>query len=375
MAPRTFSIIKPTAIRQIRSSFSPITLTIWIIRIGILSVSLSAITSVVLTLFKPANIPLNSYNKTVKEVVKSKVSSETKSISLDPPSHEGDQKSLPMKQQLSLLRNQILVLAKESPRLKPYVLFLDLDNGNYVDIDGTKEISAASTIKTFVLYAFFQDVDSGKIRLDENLTMTQADIAEGSGDMQFQKPATKYTALETVTKMIVISDNTATNMLIRRLGGQDILNKRIADLGMPSTYLKSALPDLKGTNKTTARDIATLLYRINQGDMLSVESRDRVLKILSQTKIRTLLPQGLSDNSEIAHKTGDIGTILGDAGIVKMPSGKRYIAVVFVERPYNDISGRIMIQEISKIMDQGFKNPPLANTNLPDMSSVKINKN
>ncbi len=375
MAPRTFSLIKPAKIRQIKSSFSPFLFTIWLIRIGILSASLSAIASTILTTFKPINIPLISSAEVTKETVKSEVLSQNKSVSLDPQASNGDQKQLPLKQELLPLRDRILLLAKASPKLKPYALFLDLDNGNYVDIDSTKAISAASTIKTFVLYAFFQDVDSGKIRLDENLTMDQADIAGGSGDMQYQKPNTKFTALETATKMIVISDNTATNMLIKRLGGQDVLNRRINSWAMSSTYLKSPLPDLKGTNKTTARDLGRLLYRINEGDLLSIKSRDRIIKILSETKIRTLLPQGLADNSEIAHKTGDIGTILGDAGIVNMPNGKRYIAVAFVERPYNDVAGKTMIQEISKIMDQGFKNPPPAKTTATGQLSVKINKN
>ena len=58
------------------------------------------------------------------------------------------------------------------------------------------------------------------------------------------------------------------------------------------------------------------------------------------TVTKTLLPQGIEKDAVIAHKTGDIGTVLGDAGIIDMPNGKRYIAAVMVKRPYNDPAAR-----------------------------------
>ncbi|RMF25800.1 MAG: serine hydrolase, partial [Cyanobacteria bacterium J083] len=57
----------------------------------------------------------------------------------------------------------------------------------------------------------------------------------------------------------------------------------------------------------------------------------------------------------IAHKTGDIGKVLGDAGIIDMPNGKRYIGAVLVERPHNDPQAKRLIQEISKTAYQHFK--------------------
>jgi beta-lactamase class A len=157
-----------------------------------------------------------------------------------------------------------------------------------------------------------------------------------------------FSALETATKMIVISDNTATNMLIKRLGGKELLNQRFQQWGLANTKINNLLPDLEGTNTTTPKDLAVILGFVNQGDILSLRSRDRVLEIMRQTKTRTLLPQGLGEGASIAHKTGDIGTVLGDAGVIDMPNGKRYLASVLVTRPHNDIRGRTLIQEISR---------------------------
>jgi beta-lactamase class A len=76
---------------------------------------------------------------------------------------------------------------------------------------------------------------------------------------------------------------------------------------------------------------------------------------MQQTHTRTLLPQGIEKGADIAHKTGDIGTVLGDAGMVDMPSGKRYLGAVMVKRPHNDITARTLIQEMSRTVYQHFK--------------------
>jgi beta-lactamase class A len=181
-------------------------------------------------------------------------------------------------------------------------------------------------------------------------------VGQGSGDLQYQVGKIKsLTALETVTKMIVISDNTATNMIIQRLGGQATLNQRFQSWGLTQTQLKNPLPDLAGTNQTSARDLVRVLFKVNQGEILSLKSRDRLLGILEATKTKSLLPQGLESGAIIAHKTGDIGTILGDAGIVDMPTGKRYIGAVLATRPHNDPAARTLIQKISRTVYQHFK--------------------
>ena len=257
--------------------------------------------------------------------------------------------------EIAALKKKLEALATAQTTLKPEAFFVDLDNGAYVNLGGDNPIAAASTIKIPILVAFFEAVDEQKIHLDEMLTMKQALIAKGSGDMQYQDPGKQYTALETVTKMITISDNTATNMLIERLGGAEALNQRFREWGLTQTAIRAALPDLEGTNTTSAKDLAYLLTLIDRGELVSLRSRDRLLGIMRGTVTNTLLPQGIEEDAIIAHKTGDIGTVIGDAGIIDMPSGKRYVAAVMVERPHNDPQGRTLIQEISKTAYQHFK--------------------
>lgn len=263
---------------------------------------------------------------------------------------------LTLNRELTSVKNQIVAIVNKYPKMQPRVFFFDLDDGGYIDIEANTPTSAASTIKIPILIAFFQDIDAGKIALDEMLTMNKEAIARGSGSMQYRKPGTKFTALETATKTIVISDNTGTNMLIDRLGGAEVLNKRFRSWGMKNTVINNPLPDLKGTNTTSSFDLAYLLALVERGDLLSLRSRDRLFAIMKKTRTKTLLPQGLGKGAVIAHKTGDIGTILADAGLIDLPNGKRYLAAVMVKRPYNNYSARTMIQEISRTAYKHFDN-------------------
>ncbi len=262
--------------------------------------------------------------------------------------------SLELKQEVVPLKIAVQQLAAQNLGLMPGVFFADLDSGAYMDLNGTETFPAASMIKFPVLVALFQDVDAGKIRLDEVLTMQPEMVAGGSGDMQYKPVGTKLTTSEVANKMITISDNTATNMLIARLGGAEALNQRFQSWNLTATRIHNALPDLTGTNTTTPKELADLMALVNRGDLVTLRSRDRLLEIMRRTVTDSLLPRGLGEGAMIAHKTGDIGSMVGDVGLVDMPSGKRYIAAVMVKRPYNDSRAQDLIRQVSRMGYEQF---------------------
>lgn len=268
--------------------------------------------------------------------------------------------------EITALKTDLQQLATEYPDLEPEIFLVDLDTKGFVSISGGKTVASASTIKLPILVAFFQDVDRGKIELDERLTMTQNLIAGGSGNMQYAEPGTEFSALETADKMMTISDNTATNMLIERMGGMERLNRQFSQMGLKATRLNNPLPDLTGTNVTTPEDLGNLLVKIDRGDLISLRSRDRLMHIMRNVERNTLLPEGLESGATIAHKTGDIKSVLADVGIIDMPNGKRYIASILVKRPDNDPQAKEFIQRASGVAYQYFKNPRTASFNLED---------
>ncbi|MGC1392658.1 MAG: serine hydrolase [Coleofasciculaceae cyanobacterium] len=248
------------------------------------------------------------------------------------------------------LQSQVQTLMSRYNFLQTGMFFLDLDTGNYLDIKGDRVFPAASTIKLPILIAFFQDLDAGKVRLNETLVMRDDLITNGSGEMQDDPVGSRYSARETVTKMITISDNTATNMIIDRLGGIKKLNERFRSWGLKDTRIRNWLADLSGTNTTSSKDMVQLLALLVNDKLMSASSKAQVLDILRRTTIKTLLPAGLGRGADIANKTGDIGFLIGDAGLITMPNGKRYLAGIFVKRPYNDTRGRDFIRQVSRLV-------------------------
>ncbi len=353
----------PTAQPRVRSrkkrQFTPL---VYLVRLLILGIGIGAIAGTLLSIIDPTSKLSVQANGNIEHPAK------------ESPDKTSREKILPQKEEIPALTTKIQALAAQNPKLQPGVLVVDLDTGNYLDFQSNASFPAASTIKIPILVAFFQDVDAGKIRLNESLTMEPDAIASGSGNLQYQKPGTNYTALEIVTKMIAISDNTATNMIIKKLGGAKALNQRFHDWGLRTTVINNPLPDLEGTNTTNPKDLATLMFRVNEGELLSLRSRDRLLNIMQQTVNNSLIPQGLAPGAIVAHKTGDIGSMIGDAGLVDMPSGKRYVIAIMVKRPHNDTSASELIRQISRAVYQSFNQPhtsPTANINtLPSTSQA-----
>jgi beta-lactamase class A len=101
--------------------------------------------------------------------------------------------------------------------------------------------------------------------------------------------------------------------------------------------------------------MAALMLRLTDETFLSSSSREKALGILQQTVTNTLLPQGLDEDAQIAHKTGDIGSVVGDIGLIEMPNGQQYVAAILVQRPHNDPRAQELIRKISKLTYQTFR--------------------
>lgn len=345
---------------QSRSPRRPPSPLLYLFRLLILGVGVGAIAGTALSIWNPALRNRDSAQSGVAAQMGSQmaaVSGTSGDLQSNSLANSG---ALPLNQELSGLTANLQALLAENAGLTPGVFLVDLDTGNYLNLNGEMTLSAASMIKVPILIAFLQDVDAGKIQLDEKLVMTKEDVGGGSGRMQYQPVGTEHTALETATQMIITSDNTATNMIVRRLGGIETVNQRFQSWGMVATAMRNPLPDLEGTNTTTAKELVTLLSRVTQGDLISLRSRDRMRDIMQRTMTRTLLPSGLDEGARIAHKTGNISTIVGDTGIVDVPNGKRYIVAVIVQRPAADGRAQQLIRKMSRQIYQYFSAPAVS---------------
>ena len=339
-APRHHALFTPpiNPIHFPRPRNRPETFFLYALRLLILGVGLGVISGTVLSVWDPtarltagANLTAEPKLETVSEEV-----------------------PLRLTQELIPLKTQIKALMAKNTGLSPSVMLVDLDSHSYVDIGGSDVVAAASTIKLPILIAFFQDVDQGKIQLDQPIAMRKDLVATEAGEMQYQPVGSQFSAIKTVTEMITSSDNTATNMIIDLLGGMESLNQRFKSWGLTGTMLRNPLPDVAGTNTTSARDMAQMLSQLSDVKLVSGKSRDRIFDMMRRVRYNTLLPKGLGEGATIAHKTGTIGTMLADVGLIDTATGQRYVAAVLVKRPRDEDRANELIQQISRLGYQAF---------------------
>ena len=253
-------------------------------------------------------------------------------------------------------------------RLTPGMFAIDPKTGAYVDFNGSRQFPAASMIKVPVLVALFTAIDRGDVDPKTIMTIRQDLIGGGSGHLQYRPVGTKL-PLSTVSElMIIISDNTATNMIIDLVGGKDVVNKKFNSWGLKNTSISNWLPDLTGTNKTSPRDLVYLLARVDHGEILSPASRARMLEIMTHTKTRTLINPVLPPGVKLAHKTGDIGGMVGDTGIVTSINGSKIYMAFQVERPHNDRRANELIRKLAGITWNGFVHEPGFDEMSPEMA-------
>ncbi|MEM1292760.1 MAG: serine hydrolase [Cyanobacteria bacterium P01_H01_bin.162] len=318
------------------------------IRLLILGTGMAAIAGTVLTSLNP-NRNANQAVNTPTEVSTTAAPGQ-RDVELDQP--------LPLATELVAVETDLVELEAMTPNLSQSVFFYDLQTGNYIDLNGTEAVAAASTIKVPILVAFLAAVDAGTVRLDQTVMLREDMVASGSGDMQTAEIGTQYTALEVATEMIVTSDNTATNLIIAQLGGIDALNQQFQDWGLEATTLRNMLPDLDGTNTTSSADLVRMMALVEQEQLLSRRSRDRLFAIMQRTVSRDLIPEGLNDQTALVYnKTGDIGEALGDVALVDLVNGRRYLVSILVDRPFNDGRAAELIRRVSGRLHEEMSQP------------------
>lgn len=248
------------------------------------------------------------------------------------------------------LKQQLLNLNKEYPQIKPSLYVWEYEQGQYVNINADELYPAASIIKLPILVRLFKSIEADQLTIFDEMKMTEPYRTSGSGNLQYSQAGRSYTMDYLAKIMIQESDNTSTNMIMSKLGGMNDINIGLRDWGINTTYVRTWLPDLKGTNKTTALDMAKILYNLDNPGFLNINSREYIIDYMSHVKNDRLIKAGLGEGALFIHKTGDIGKMLGDAGIVFAPNGKKYIIVILAQRPHNAYQGKEYIVKASKLI-------------------------
>ena len=265
------------------------------------------------------------------------------------------------------LQKQVDIIAAQH-RGKLAFFAKDLKTGATVAIDPDVPVQTASVIKVPIMLEAMYEIKAGKRSLDERLKLTKENQVEGSGVLTQMQPGLEPTLEDTITLMIVLSDNTATNLVIDDIGIPAV-NARIAQMGLKNTYLykKVFMPpvgptpsDQKkfGLGKTTAREMAQILESIERCDLGDKSLCERMLGILKNQQDHEMMPRYIEsadttvETSAIAHKTGAEDDVRNDVGIVYTKHG----TIVISAFTYNnkdqswtvDNAAEVIIGKLSK---------------------------
>ncbi|WP_108670245.1 serine hydrolase [Peribacillus acanthi] len=219
--------------------------------------------------------------------------------------------------------------------------------------DPHRKVPSASLIKLPILLEGFRQIENGTLNLYDAIQIQEYQKVEGAGVIHKLSNA-KLTVQDLLTLMIIVSDNTATNVLIDLLGMEKI-NSFIKEQGCNSTELNRKMMDfdsiIKGINNwTTASEMVLMLKEIDIGLGYSSNSKELMKGILQNQQFLDKLPLFIDlEDGWIGNKTGELSGVEHDCAIMKKGNKSAYITVLCDSLPSKGV-GKIAIAKIGSLV-------------------------
>lgn len=228
--------------------------------------------------------------------------------------------------QLALGNDFAAILAEKAPDCS--IFFLRPRQEQEPLIFQSHAMQPASMIKLFILACAMQEAKDSRLSLDEPLPITNANIVGGAGRLTWYDRGKALTARQLMERMITDSDNTATNILIDRIGMRRI-DSYIRSKGYSDTHLqhKMMLGNQGLPNLSSAKDIGTLLTRLYRHECVDPEHDEMMLAILARQEDKECLPAALP-SFRLANKTGEITGVYADGGIARGEAGDMILVLL-----------------------------------------------
>ncbi len=256
---------------------------------------------------------------------------------------------------------------------KVFVFSQNLDTGATYSLGGDERVRTASTIKLAAMAAVFQAVADGQATFTEPVTLRNDDKVSGSGVMHELSDGVTLPLADVLRLMIVLSDNTATNLIIDRFTA-DRVNAEMDKLGLKATRLNrkvrgdgnqlkapsgwseaGKLPENQkfGLGVTTPHEMVTLLEKLEKGQVVSPEASKEMLAVMKRNQDQECIRRSLQDLT-VANKSGALDALRSDVGIVYTPHGRVAMAITCDDMPKIDYSpdnkGAILISKLAVIL-------------------------
>ena len=199
----------------------------------------------------------------------------------------------------------------------------NLSTGESFRYRAREKMMAASVIKLYVMAEAFRRMAEGSLNSEELITTRKEDFVPSCGAIAYLHEGLQVTVMDLITLMIIFSDNTATNILIDRMGIESI-NEGVRQMGFSDAWLRRKMFDLEKSrqgiqNLITAEETAEFFRRLYEGSLVDKNASRQMLEILKDQQLNGKIPfylKALPDEPDIAHKTGEDTGITHDVGIV-----------------------------------------------------------
>jgi beta-lactamase class A len=237
-------------------------------------------------------------------------------------------------------------------------------------------VRTASTIKLAILVECFFEAAEGRLDLKEPAILTSAEKVTGSGLLQEFSDGDKLPFRDVMDLMIVMSDNTATNLILDRIGG-DAVNARMAKLGLTQTrVMRKILLGSKtqssgvteegrkpenakwGIGRSSPKEMVEILEKIYRGEVVNKAASDDMLAVLKRQRDHNGLGRDMRDVA-VASKSGALDQLRSDVGILYAPNGPFAMAVTVDDMPEvnwtPDNPGSLLISALSELVVAGLQ--------------------
>lgn len=227
--------------------------------------------------------------------------------------------------------------------------YKNLVTGETITYHEEDAFEAASVIKIPVLIEVYRKIMDGSLDENQLFMVKKKDKLPSCGALNYMHDGLEITLKDLCTLMIILSDNTATNMLIK-LVGMDQINATMKELGMKKTKVNRLLFDIKQSalgiqNYITPKEIGILLEKMYTERLISKNASREMITLLSNQRLNGKIPFYITDGTKVAHKTGEDSGITHDVGIVFT---KEPFIVCFCSNNVEVPSFERMIQDISR---------------------------
>jgi len=267
--------------------------------------------------------------------------------------------------------------------------------GDEFRINDQKLFPLASVFKIPLLVELYNQIERGKLRLDDPVELTEADRTAGSGVLKEFLPGARITVWDLAVLMMIVSDNMATDILYRMVDGRQTVTAQMRRLGLeqiavpfdcaallnacvgldpydrtPAVMAEAvrrlraneydlnsiAFEESLANNCTTAADMMELLTMIEQRKVVSPAACDGMIDIMLRQQLNQRIPLLLPQPAKVAHKTGTLGSTRNDAGIIYLPNGNPIIIAAFTSdvEPANWRQGDMAIAEVALTVYEAY---------------------